>query len=113
MARILGIGGVFFKSPDPKKLQAWYREHMGMPEGADGYTLFGWRDKDQPEREHATVWSAFPQDTDYFDPTAAAYMINYIVDDLDGMLAQLRAAGERVDDKVEEYDFGRFGWAVD
>jgi predicted enzyme related to lactoylglutathione lyase len=113
MARVLGIGGVFFKSHDPQKLQAWYREHMGIPVGEDGYTLFAWRDKEHPEQEHATVWSLFPHDTDYFGPNSAPYMINYIVDDLDGMLAQLRAAGAQVDDKVEEYEFGRFGWAVD
>jgi predicted enzyme related to lactoylglutathione lyase len=104
---------VFFKSEDPDKLQAWYRQHMGLPTDGDGYTLFKWRDNENPDREHATVWSAFPHDTGYFNPTKAEYMINYIVDDLDGMLAQLREAGAQVDEKVEEYEYGRFGWAVD
>jgi catechol 2,3-dioxygenase-like lactoylglutathione lyase family enzyme len=113
VARVLGIGGVFFKSEDTDKLQGWYRQHMGLPTDGEGYTLFKWRDIEHPDREHATVWSPFPHDTDYFNPTKAEYMINYIVDDLDGMRAQLREAGAQVDEKVEEYEYGRFGWAVD
>lgn len=113
MARVLGIGGLFFKSQDPEKLQAWYREHMGLPKDEYGYTHFIWRDGENPDTEHRTVWSPFPHDTDYFNPTKSDFMVNYIVDDLDGMLAQLREAGAQVDEKVEEYEYGRFGWAVD
>jgi hypothetical protein len=113
MAKIIGIGGVFFKSSDPKKLQDWYTRHMGLNADTEGYVLLGWRDKQDPQQEHATVWSPFPRDTDYFNPTTAEYMINYIVDDLDGMLQQLREAGARVDDKVEELPYGRFSWATD
>ncbi len=113
MARVKGIGGVFFKSNDPKKLQAWYYQHLGIEPDADDYVSFKWRDAQNPEQEHLTVWSPFPQDTDYFDPTNAPYMVNYIVDDLDEMLLQLRAAGVQVDDKVEDTEYGRFGWAVD
>jgi predicted enzyme related to lactoylglutathione lyase len=113
MARVLGIGGVFFKSRDPEKLQSWYCEHLGIESDTEGYVLFGWNDKQDPQQEHYTVWAPFPQDTTYFDPTAAPYMINYIVDDLDGMLQQLRAAGIQVDDKIEEMEYGRFGWAID
>ncbi len=61
----------------------------------------------------ATVWSAFPADTAYFGPGPSPFMVNYRVRNLDAMLAQLRAAGAQVDDKVEEYDYGRFGWAYD
>ena len=113
MARVLGIGGVFFKSRDPKELQAWYSRHLGIESDTDGYALFKWRDAQDTDKEHATVWSPFPSDTTYFNPTNAPYMINYIVDDLDGILQQLRDAGAEVDDKVEEMEYGRFGWAVD
>ncbi len=115
MAKVKGIGGVFFKSPHPAKLQAWYREHLGFEpeEGSETVTFFKWRDAQDPSQELLTVWGAFPVDTTYFDPTAAQHMVNYIVDDLDEMLQQLRAAGVQVDDKVEETDYGRFGWAVD
>ncbi len=115
MAKAKGIGGVFFKSHDPAKLQAWYREHLGFEpeEGSEAVTLFKWRDAQDPSQELLTVWGAFPLDTTYFAPTTAQHMINYIVDNLDEMLQQLRAAGVQVDDKVEETPYGRFGWAVD
>ena len=60
-----------------------------------------------------SVWSAFPADTLYFGPGMASFMVNYRVRNLDAMLAQLRAAGAQVEDRVEEYDYGRFGWAAD
>ncbi len=111
MAQVKGIGGIFFKAKDPAKLQAWYQEHLGLPNSESGVT-FEW-DKIDGIEGKMTIWSPFPQDTTYFEPTTAPFMINYIVDDLDGLLAQLRAKGVQVDEKVEDYDYGRFGWAVD
>ena len=104
---VLGIGGIFFKARDPKALAAWYREHLGVPLDADAtYGMFA-------DKEAKLVWSTFPADTKYFAPSSASFMINYRVADLDAMLAQLRAAGATVDDKVEDHDYGRFGWAID
>jgi predicted enzyme related to lactoylglutathione lyase len=115
MARVKGIGGVFFKSKDPAKIKAWYQEHLGFEpyEEAGGEILFKWREAQDPGQEQATVWSPSPADTSYYDPTTASYMINYIVDDLDGVLERLRAAGAQVDDKIEDTEIGRFSWAVD
>jgi predicted enzyme related to lactoylglutathione lyase len=113
MGHVKGIGGIFFKSKDPEKLQMWYRDYLGIEPEEGGYTHFKWREKDDASKEHLTVWSPFPQDTTYFDPTNVPFMINYIVDDLDAVLAELRAKGVQVDDKVEEYEYGRFGWARD
>jgi predicted enzyme related to lactoylglutathione lyase len=109
MERVLGIGGVFFKSRDPKALAAWYREHLGVPvEPGQAHAAFT-----SEAAGEMTVWSTFPADTKYFGPGPAPFMVNYRVKDLDAMLAQLRAAGAQVDDKVEDYDYGRFGWATD
>jgi predicted enzyme related to lactoylglutathione lyase len=109
MERVLGIGGVFFKARDPKGLAAWYREHLGVPvEPGQAHGAFASAAAGEP-----TAWSAFPADTGYFGPGPAPFMVNYRVRDLDAMLAQLRAAGAVVDDRVEEYEFGRFGWATD
>ena len=113
MAKVEGIGGVFFRSGDPKILREWYATHLGLPLAAEGHVVFPWRHSVDPAREGMTVWSAFPEATDYFGPTRPAFMVNYIVDDLDGMLAQLRAAGAVVDEKVEDHGYGRFGWATD
>src|SRR5215475_6816940 len=104
---VLGIGGVFFKAKDPKGLAAWYAEHLGVPV-ADGGN-YGQFSEDHAE----TVWATFPLDTKYFAPSESSLMINYRVADLDAMLAQLRAAGVVVDEKIEESVFGRFGWAMD
>ena len=112
MAQVKGIGGVFFKAKDPAKLQVWYIEHLGITPETDGYVSFWWKQVDKPEDQY-TVWSPFPADTRYFEPSNAPFMINYIVDDLDGLLAELRAKGVQVDDKVEEMEYGRFGWAID
>jgi predicted enzyme related to lactoylglutathione lyase len=101
MERVLGIGGVFFRARDPEALGAWYAENLGVPE------MFS------AESGDLTVWSTFAADTEYFGHAEQQSMLNYRVRDLDAMLAQLRAAGADVDDKVEEYNYGRFGWATD
>jgi len=113
MEKVTGIGGIFFKASDSKSLGAWYRDHLGIPvDPSYGGGSFEWRDKEKDEAG-MTIWSTFPSTTKYFDPTRADFMINYRVDDLDAMLAQLREAGVSVDEKIEDTDFGRFGWATD
>jgi len=113
MAKVTGIGGVFFKCRDPKGLAAWYRDHLGIEPADHGSAVFRWREHDDPDREGFTVWGPFGSDTTYFDPSDKPFMINLRVDDLDGMLAKLREAGVDVDEKVEEHDYGRFGWFLD
>jgi predicted enzyme related to lactoylglutathione lyase len=109
MERVLGIGGVFLKARDPKKLAAWYQEMLGVPvEMGETYAALFSRDGGEP-----TVWSAFANDSDYFGPGEQQLMVNYRVSDLDAMLAQLKAAGVPVLDKIEDSEFGRFGWATD
>jgi predicted enzyme related to lactoylglutathione lyase len=109
MESVLGLGGVFFKARDPKALAAWYREHLGVPIEAN--QTYG--TMNSAGAGESTVWSTFPSDTEYFGPGASAFMLNYRVRNLDAMLAQLRAAGVKVDERVEEHEYGRFGWAFD
>jgi predicted enzyme related to lactoylglutathione lyase len=108
MERVTGIGGVFIRSAQPDALRAWYAEHLGFDVNAEwgGAVLTS-------AGGESLTWSIFPGDTDYFGERSQQAMVNYRVRDLDAMLAQLRAAGVRVDEKVEEMEFGRFGWAVD
>src|SRR6516164_6876982 len=96
--RVLGIGGVFLKARDPKALAAWYRDHLGIP--VDAGQTYGSLTSSGPDE--MTVWSTFPDDTKYFGAGPQMFMINYRVKDLDAMLAQLRAAGAQVDDKVQD-----------
>ena len=109
MERVVGIGGVFLKARDPKGLANWYREHLGV--GVEPGQTHGMMVSSGPGE--MTVWSTVPADTQYFGPGPATGMVNYRVKNLDAMLAQLRAAGAQVDEKVEDFDYGRFGWATD
>ena len=77
--RILGIGGVFFKSADRNKTRDWYASHLGLADKGQG-AILPWREHDDPQKEHVTAWTVFPSTTKYFDPSPASFMINYIVD---------------------------------
>lgn len=105
MARVTGIGGVFLRARDSKALRAWYAEHLGVDVGDWGGHQFAW------DEGGSTTWAVFDADTDYLGDRP--FMVNYRVDDLDAMLARLRAAGVEVDDTISDSEFGRFGWAHD
>jgi predicted enzyme related to lactoylglutathione lyase len=114
LKRVTGIGGIFFKADDQQKLYEWYEKHLGiqqMPGG--GGASFPWREADNPEREGMTVWALFKRDAKYFDPSHSPFMINYIVDDLDALLAELQKEGVQIDPKREDHDYGRFAWIMD
>jgi catechol 2,3-dioxygenase-like lactoylglutathione lyase family enzyme len=111
MARVLGIGGVFFKSRDPKSLGEWYREWLGIPVDPE-WGGFGFPPGDVPEHG-LTVWSPFDSGTTYFDPSVQPFMVNLMVDDLDGALAQVARGGAEIVGNVEEFEYGRFGWFLD
>ncbi|WP_257385235.1 VOC family protein [Tahibacter caeni] len=112
MKRVTGIGGIFIKARDPDALREWYRTHLGLDVTEWGGVVFRWND-DNPEAVGTTIWSLFKQDSTYFAPSTAPFMINYRVEDLDALLAALRAEGCAVDDKVDESEYGKFGWVVD
>ena len=113
MQRVTGIGGIFIKARDPERMKDWYRRHLGIDIQSWGGTSFRWQTPERPEPDGMTVWSIFPPDTRYFDPSPAPFMVNYRVDDLHAVLAALREEGCTVDAKVEESEFGKFGWVMD
>ncbi len=113
MKRVTGIGGIFFKASDPKKLGDWYKTHLGIDVEEWGGYAFRWASKDNPSGTGTTVWSPFAKDNDYFAPSKSSFMINYRVEDLHALLAVLREEGCDVVDKVEESEFGKFGWVMD
>src|SRR5580704_6930965 len=96
--RILGIGGVFFKSANRDQMREWYSKHLGVADKGGG-AILPWREHDDPQKEHVTVWTVFPTSTDYFDPSHAPFMVNYIVDDLDALLDRLKQEGVKIDAK--------------
>ena len=114
MAKVLGVGGVFFKSKNPKKLGAWYRKNLGVDVQPWGGATFQWETKQKTRHERFTVWSPFPADTRHFRPSREPYMINFIFDDLDALLKKLRKARVKVDAKgIEASEYGRFAWVMD
>lgn len=113
MAKVTGIGGIFFKSEDPKTLRAWYRAHLGLELSDWGGYSFYWRDLFDGDRIGRTEWGPFEADTDYFAPSEAPFMFNFRVDDLDGMLEQLRERGATIVGDVEAHEYGRFAWVLD
>lgn len=110
MAKALGVGGVFFKSPDPEKLYKWYGQWLGFETGAQPGVAFPVQD--MPENGFV-VWSAFKATTSYFAPSEKEFMFNLVVDDLEGALAQVKEGGAQIIGEIEKYDYGSFGWFID
>jgi uncharacterized protein YndB with AHSA1/START domain/predicted enzyme related to lactoylglutathione lyase len=110
---VTGIGGVFFKCHNPKKLMAWYSAHLGIPSVGGEAGVFQWREAASPENVAHTVWGLFTEDTAYFGPSEKPFMLNYRVRDLERLLARLREKGVTVIEGVETYEYGKFGWIMD
>lgn len=113
MAKITGIGGVFFKSRgDHKALAAWYQKHLGMTLEDWGGAILKWPD-DKSDDKGLTVWHTAAPDTKWFAPSDSSFMINYRVDDMNELLAQLKTAGVEVIQGPESHENGKFAWIVD
>jgi len=110
MARITGIGGIFFRSADPKALGAWYRDVLGLDVQDWGGALLPY---DAPQHPPQAVWSPFEHDTKYFAPSTREFMINFAVDDLDAMLARVESKGVAVLGRDDSDPHGRFAWIQD
>jgi len=110
--RILGIGGIFFKSADRDQMREWYAKHLGLADKESG-AMLPWREHDDPQKEHVTVWTVFPASTKYFDPSPAPFMADYIVDDMDALLDRLKQEGVKIDPKRMDESYGRFAWIYD
>ena len=110
MAQVLGIGGVFFRSRTPRKLARWYRDCLGVPLEMPSAASF--KPADMPANSF-TVWSVFPVSTRYFSPSSGAFMVNFVVDDVDEALCQVELAGGTIVGKPKGYPYGRFGWFLD
>jgi len=113
MAKVTGIGGVFFKSRgNSAALAAWYEKHLGMPLEEFGGAILNWPD-DTAEDRGLTVWHVADKESQWFSPSDSAFMINYRVDNLGEMLSQLRAGGVEVVGGPESHENGKFAWIMD
>lgn len=113
MAKVTGIGGVFFKSTgDSRALAEWYRKHLGMHLEDFGGAILRWPN-DQAEDRGVTVWHVADKDSQWFSPSTSSFMFNYRVDNLGELLDQLRAGGVEVVQGPESHENGRFAWVMD
>ncbi len=113
MAKVTGIGGVFLKCKgDSAALASWYQKHLGLPLETWGGAILRWPD-DKADDNGLTVWSLAASDSKWFSPSDSAFMINYRVDDLDELLAQLRAADVEIVSGPESHENGKFAWIMD
>lgn len=113
MAKATGLGGVFLRARDPKGLMAWYAEHLGLQVTDWGGVVFEWDECPAPEGHGVTVWSLFPSDTNYLGDSGQQAMLNFRVDDLDALLAELAAKGVWIDPNRQDEENGRFAWIKD
>lgn len=114
MKRVTGIGGIFFRSDDPKKLKEWYGKHLGF-DVQDWGCAFRWLEVNNPDAKApaSTSWSPFKANTDYFKPSEKQFMFNYRVENLVELLKVLKEEGVQVIGEIEEYPYGKFGWIMD
>lgn len=107
MKKVTGIGGVFFKCKDPKKMTEWYKENLGLTTNPYGAT-FEWYEAADSTKKAQTQWTPFPETTKYFEPSAKDFMINYRVENLEALVEELKKNGVTIVDKIETYDYGKF-----
>lgn len=108
--RVTGIGGLFFKTKDPRKTKDWYQKHLGFNTDDWGCT-FWW--KDNEGNDASTQWSPFKDDTSYFEPSDKPFMFNYRVENLTELLVELKKEGVTIVGEPQEFDYGKFAWILD
>ena len=107
IAKVTGIGGIFFKCKDPTELKKWYKTHLGFEIDQFG-TRFEWQEGSDPKRKGSLQWSPLPESANYFDPSTKDFMINYRVENLDILVEQLKKEGVILLDSIETYAYGKF-----
>ena len=112
MKRVTAIGGVFFKCKNPEAQQDWYAQHLGINMDKFG-SSFEWRHSDDREKKGYSAWSPFANDTDYFGQPSQQYMINYRVENLEALVAQLKTESVTIVDEIENYEYGKFVHILD
>jgi len=110
--KVTGIGGIFFFTEDAKETRDWYAKNLGMNTNDWGCT-FESRDLINPDRINALQWSPFKKDSNYFAPSKKDFMINYTVQNIEGLVAKLAESGVIILDEIATYDYGKFVHILD
>jgi predicted enzyme related to lactoylglutathione lyase len=110
--KVTGIGGIFFKCKEPKKMREWYKVHLGMATNQYG-AVFQWHQGIDSTKKGFSQWSVFNEKTKYFEPSTKEFMINYRVENMTGLVAQLKSEGVTVTDTIESVSYGKFVHIMD
>jgi len=110
--KVTGIGGIFFRTKDPDKTKQWYGENLGLAISEYG-SSFEFRNANRPEEINYLQWSPFDEKTDYFDPSGKEFMINYRVQNIEGLVQKLRENGVTIVDDIVSYEYGKFVHIMD
>jgi predicted enzyme related to lactoylglutathione lyase len=113
MPKVTGIGGIFFYSDNPKETQKWYAENLGIEMNDWGSSSFDSRDVNNPEQINSLQWKPFKRGDEYFSPSKKEFMINYQVQNIEGLVSKLKENGVTVLDSIETYDYGKFVHILD
>jgi predicted enzyme related to lactoylglutathione lyase len=112
MKKVTGIGGIFFKCKDPKKMTEWYKTNLGLNTNPYGAT-FEWYEGTDSTKKAQTQWAPFAETTKYFEPSSKDFMINYRVENLELLVEELRKNGVTIVDNIEKVDYGKFVHILD
>ena len=110
--KVTGIGRIFFRSKNPREVREWYEKNLGLAVNDFG-SPFEFRNANNPEEINYLNWSPFDEDTDYFDPSKKEFMINYRVQNIEGLVDKLKKNGVTVVDEITEYEYGKFVHIMD
>ncbi|MEQ9288066.1 MAG: VOC family protein [Cyclobacteriaceae bacterium] len=110
--KVTGIGGIFYRSKDPKLAREWYGKNLGL-EIDDYGSAFEFRNANRPDEINYLRWSPFDESTDYFNPPEKEFMVNYRVQNIEGLVEKLKGNGVTIVDKIEEYEYGKFVHVMD
>lgn len=112
MKKVTGIGGIFFKCKDPNAAKEWYNKHLGLNAGPYGAS-FEWRDADDNTKKGLTQWNVNTEAAKIYEPSAKDFMINYRVENLEALVAELKKENVTILDDIATYDFGKFVHILD
>lgn len=107
LKKVTGIGGIFFKSKDPKTMRTWYQEHLGLNTNAYG-CVFEWYQGSDSTKKGFSQWSVFKETTKYFEPSGKEFMINYRVENIENLIQDLKSKKVTIVDTMQTYDYGKF-----
>lgn len=110
--KVTGLGGIFFKCKDPKKIREWYQTNLGLNTNQYG-TVFEWYQGADNTRKGFTQWSPFKETTKYFEPSTKDFMINYRVENIHILVDELKNNGVTILDTIQTYDYGKFVHVLD